>query len=138
MLPAQTNAGRKSVSVRTLFDIEGNAPPESKAGLLTHRSSRNRQPSHSRRNSGLQRRSARCSQWRDRAGFTPASLFTRRERREPRNSLLFNISARKRSIEILRAPIYPVCIHQDVAGAPGSVSVGTRTAPPWVSGYRRL
>jgi hypothetical protein len=32
-------------------------------------------------------RSARCSQWRDRAGISPASLFTRRHRRAPRNSL---------------------------------------------------
>ena len=32
------------------------------------------------------RRSARCSQWRDRAGVSPASLFTRHHRRAPRNS----------------------------------------------------
>ncbi len=47
-----------------------------KAGLLTHRSSRTGILPIPK-NSGLLP-SARCSQWRDRAGFAPASLFTHR------------------------------------------------------------
>jgi len=49
---------------------------DSKAGLLTCRSSRYRLPSHPSWNSGIGCRTALCLQWRDRAGFSPASLFT--------------------------------------------------------------
>jgi len=55
----------------------------SKAGLLTDRSSWNQQPSRPFQNSGLLRWSTRCSQWRNRAGFSPASLFTREFKRAP-------------------------------------------------------
>src|SRR5215471_16552030 len=57
------------------------------AGLLTHRSLRFGNLPVPLQNSGFTSRSARCSQWRDRAGFTPASLFTHRRRRAPRTDL---------------------------------------------------
>jgi len=46
------------------------------AGLLTCRSSQNRLPSRSEEQWPTLP-AARCLQWRDRAGFSPASLFTR-------------------------------------------------------------
>src|SRR6185295_12125714 len=48
-----------------------------KAGLLTDRSSQTGGLPISEETVAKTCRSARCSQWRDRAGFTPASLFTR-------------------------------------------------------------
>jgi len=71
------------------------------AGLLTRRSSRAGAFPFHRRNSGLHclqlleialqllrsGRPVRCSQWRDRAGFSPASLFTRPNRRAPQGVL---------------------------------------------------
>src|SRR6185295_12816205 len=47
-----------------------------KAGLLTDRSSQTGGLPISGETVAITCRSARCSQWRDRAGFTPASLFT--------------------------------------------------------------
>src|SRR5580700_510387 len=38
------------------------------------------------KNSGFTAPAARCSQWRDRAGFAPASLFTRLHDEHPRES----------------------------------------------------
>ncbi len=58
------------------------AQQTSEAGLLTRRSSQHRLPSHPAEQ-WLASPAARCSQWRDRAGFSPASLFTRRSGKHP-------------------------------------------------------